>query len=69
MVNNNVGWQPDAAKIDGILDAGVGNQKTKNFEEGSPGLVVMGDDSCSSGRWFESQRRIVNGHYFHIDLL
>ena len=32
----------------------------------SPGLVVMGGDSCSEGRWFESQHRILDGHYSHI---
>ena len=31
---------------------------------GSPGLVVMGDDSCSNGRGFESRRRILDGHFF-----
>ena len=31
---------------------------------GSPGLVVMGDDSCSRGCGFESRRRILNGHFF-----
>ena len=36
----------------------------------SPGLVVMGGDSGSKGRGFESQRRILDGHdIFHIDLL
>ena len=30
---------------------------------GSPGLVVMGDDSCSTGRGFEFQHRILNGHF------
>ena len=29
---------------------------------GSPGLVVMGDDSCSRGRGFESRHRITDGH-------
>ena len=28
-----------------------------------PGLVVMGGDSCSEGRGFESQHRILDGHY------
>ena len=38
--------------------------------EGSPGLVVMGDHSCSKGRGFESRRRILDGlTFFHIDLL
>ena len=37
---------------------------------GSPGLVVMGGDSCSEGRGFKSWRCIVDGHdIFHIDLL
>ena len=31
---------------------------------GSPGLVVMGDDSCSRGCEFESRRRILDGHFF-----
>ena len=37
---------------------------------GSPGLVVMGVDSRSKGRGFESRRRILDGHdIFHIHLL
>ena len=37
---------------------------------GSPGLVVMGGDSCSEGRGFKSWRHILDGHdIFHIDLL
>ena len=28
----------------------------------SPGLVVMGWDSCSEGRGFESQRHLLDGH-------
>ena len=31
---------------------------------GSPGLVVMGGDSCSKGGEFESQHRILDGHLF-----
>ena len=31
----------------------------------SPGLVVMGDDSCSKGRGFKSLRRILDGHFSH----
>ena len=31
---------------------------------GSPGLVVMGDDSCSKGHGFESRRCILDGHFF-----
>ena len=29
---------------------------------GSPGLVVMGDDSCSRGHGFDSLRCILYGH-------
>ena len=31
---------------------------------GSPGLVVMGRDSRSKGSGFESQYRILDGHFF-----
>ena len=31
----------------------------------SPGLVVMGDDSCSRGHGFESRCRILDGHFSH----
>ena len=30
---------------------------------GSPGLVVMGGDSCSKGHGFESQHHILDGHF------
>ena len=33
---------------------------------GSPGLVVMGDDSCSRGCEFESRRRILDGLFSHL---
>ena len=43
-------------------------QKTKHnislLQGGSPGLVVMGGDSCSKGRQFESRHRILDGHFF-----
>ena len=32
----------------------------------SPGLVVMGADSCSEGHGFESQHCILDGHFSHI---
>ena len=32
------------------------------FLGGSPGLVVMGGDSCSEGSGFEFRRRIKDGH-------
>ena len=31
---------------------------------GSPALVVMGGDSCPKGHEFESQHRILDGHFF-----
>ena len=38
---------------------------------GNPGLVVMGDQSCTKGRGFESWHCILDGHLdiFHIYLL
>ena len=33
---------------------------------GSPGLVIMGGDSCSEGGEFESQHRILDGHFSHL---
>ena len=32
---------------------------------GSPSLVVMGGDSCPEGVGFESQHRILDGHFSH----
>ena len=33
---------------------------------GSPGLVVMGVDSCSEGRGFKSRYHILDGYFSHI---
>ena len=33
---------------------------------GSPGIVVMGRDSRSKGRGFDSWRRILDGHFSHL---
>ena len=33
---------------------------------GSPGLVIMGGDSCSEGCGFESQHRILDGHFSRL---
>ena len=38
--------------------------KKSLFGLGSPGLVVMGGDSFSKGREFESQCHILDGHIF-----
>ena len=43
--------------------------KQRLYLGGSPGLVVMGRDSRFEGRGFESQDRILDGHFFHIYLL
>ena len=40
--------------------------KLKNLLGGSPGLVVMGGDSCSKGRGFESQCNILDRHFFTL---
>ena len=40
--------------------------RTFVFMGGSPGLVVMGGDSCSEGRGFESQHHILCGNFSHI---
>ena len=48
-------------------EAGVGRFKKERFHMGgSPGLVVMGDDSCSRGHGFESQHQILDGHFSHL---
>ena len=31
-----------------------------------PGLMVMGEDSCSEGRGFKSQHCILDGHFFTL---
>ena len=36
------------------------------FLGGSTGLVVMGRDSCSKGREFESWCHILDGHFSHL---
>ena len=40
--------------------------KTISKLGGSPGLVVMGDDSCSRGHGFESRCHILDGHIFKL---
>ena len=39
---------------------------TSLYQGGSPGLVVMGDDSCSRGCGFKSRRHILDGHFFTL---
>ena len=36
---------------------------------GSPGLVVMGGDSCSDGRGFEFKHIIRDGHWFVVKIV
>ena len=38
----------------------------KHSKGGSPGLVVMGDNSCLKGRGFESRHRVLDGHIFTL---
>ena len=35
---------------------------------GSPGLVVMGGDSCPEGRGFESLKHIFYGHFLTYNI-
>ena len=39
------------------------NSFKSSFLGGSPGLVVMGGDSCSKVCWFKSQHCILDGHF------
>ena len=47
-------------------EAGNGPLKTLQVKGGSPGLVVMGRDSCSEGHGFESWHRTLDGLFSHI---
>ena len=47
-----------------IEDFGVVELK-RSFKGGSPGRVVMGEDSCSRGCGCESQHWILDGHFSH----
>ena len=42
------------------------NQPYNGIMGGSPGLVVMGGDSRSEGRGFESRCHILDGHFFTL---
>ena len=33
---------------------------------GSPGLVAMGDDTCSRGCGFKSQHQVLDGYFFTL---
>ena len=43
-------------------------RRIESFEKlgGSPGLVVMGRDSSSKGRGFDSRHCILDGHFSHL---
>ena len=45
-----------------LYKIGHRSDKIRHVGGGSPGLVVMGDNSCSRGNGFESWRRILDGH-------
>ena len=57
--NGRPGFEPDPSFKGGF------ESQTLNYKNGSPGLVVIGGDSCSEGFVFESQHRILNGQYSH----
>ena len=38
----------------------------RSYSGGEPGLVVMGDDSCSNGRGFKSRHHILDGYFFTL---
>ena len=54
------------------MEAGKSNQckqvvgNNYRLRDGSPGLVVMGGDSCSEGCGFKSQHSILEGHFSHL---
>ena len=39
-------------------------QKVQQEQQQSPGLVVIGGDSCYKGDGFESRHHILHGHFF-----
>ena len=41
-------------------------KEIKGSKGGSPGLVVMGGDSCSKVCGFESHHCILDGHFSHL---
>ena len=49
---------------EGHFKAGLAGVKWTQKGE-SPGLVVMGGDSCYKGCEFKSQDRILEGHFSH----
>ena len=78
--SDNPSWNPAEANSFSVKFVFEKNQNRQNevavgpfkklYKGGSPGLVVMGGDSCSEGRGFESWRHIQDGHdIFHIDFL
>ena len=42
------------------------NKNKRQIARQNTGLVVMGGDSCSEGRGFESQHHILDGHFSHL---
>ena len=45
------------------MKAQIGLKKDNNTKGGSPGLVVMGGDSCTEGHGFDSQHCVLDGHF------
>ena len=49
-----------------MADSRTNPESNKSRLGGSPGLVVMGRDSCPKGHRFESRYHILDGHFSHI---
>ena len=52
--------------VTGLMKPEIWQTNNRPKLGGSPGLVVMGRDSHSEGCGFESQHRILDGHFLHI---
>ena len=52
-----------------LLEGDLGRGQNCKTLGGTPGLVVMGGDSCSKGCEFESRHCILDGHFSHMYLL
>ena len=68
-----MGLGPEAAVMIGAFGAAayttrlfIPPPQNRSSKCGSPGLVVIGGDSCSEGRGFESQDHLLDGRFSHI---
>ena len=56
-------FRPKCAKTTNLCSNG-GELPNRPYVGRSPGLVVMGGDSCCKGHEFESWQHILDGHFF-----